>query len=186
MESRNWDLESAARAGARGGGRCDTEQSIIPFSLLKLRVLSSSLPLPIPVYLPFFFLPSSFPLFLLFFSFPLCSPLYSFPLFLLYLLSFSHSPVLLSRAYILSPCPFPSTSVHTNSGQTTGELPVHFETQCLQCRRDQINEGDKQVKAETASKREQGLLLPTCHPIRSWRWRGVWAWCWPSFPRASV
>lgn len=133
MESRKWGLESAARAGARGGGK----------------------PLSIPS-------PSSF-----FTS-------AAFPIPLSYF------------AYILSPCPFPSTSVHTNSGQTTGELPVHFETQCLQCRRGQINEGDKQAKAETSSKREQGLLLPTCHPIRSWLWCGVWAWRWPTFPCASV
>lgn len=184
MESRKWGLESAARAGARGGGKHDTEPSIIPSSLLKLRVLPSSL--PFAVLFPY--LSSSSP-----FLSPLPSLLF-FPSFLPLSIpspsSFFTSsafPIPLSYfAYILSPCPFPSTSVHTSSGQTTGELPVHFETQCLQCRRGQINEGDKQAKAETSSKREQGLLLPTCHPIRSWLWCGVWAWRWPTFPCASV
>lgn len=159
------------------------EQSSIP-SLLKLRVLPSSLPLPIPVSLPFLFLPLCFPLFPLFFPslLPLSIP---FPLPSLPPQLFPF-PCPTFSCIRTQPCPFPSTSVHTNSGQTTGELPVHFETQCLQCRRDQINEGDKQAKAETSSKREQGPLLPTCHPIRSWRWCGAWARRWPSFPCASV
>lgn len=44
---------------------------------------------------------------------------------------------------------------------------MHFETQCLQCKQNQINEGYKQTKAETSPGRERGPLLPTHHPVCS-------------------